>query len=205
MTFFYGDNTRTGRTTVGVTHGTANGRRVVAFRGSFRNEAFNSVSTAKRSGVGINFNSTIPRFRCTIFGSLGDIGTLIARGATTIVLRLIRKRSNILPTRRSFIATLTSCYRGGNLLLVVSRMRANVKQANGLCTFRRCNVRPSVFALTGNLTGKIPINTVLTGGRFNDTFNPNSRNSAFNNGGLTVTTDSTILSVVAGTNFLRRT
>lgn len=88
---------------------------------------------------------------------------------------------------------------------MTSRIRYNVFHSNGPFTFRACNIRPSVVDLTGNVTSNIPVNTIMTGGRVTSIFGPNSRNSAFNNDYLTITTYTTALSTLIHNSCTSRT
>ncbi len=193
--FCTGDNTRTGRKTVGLTMGCAKGDRVVSAISSFRKEAVVALTTANRRRCRRPFGTMVPRkFVGIPCGSLRTVGRTMGRGATTVVIRPVRNRNKIrIPSIRC-LGNIRTVYGRGNVMFVMSRMRANFNEYKALFTRRLFSIGPSVVAVTGKVNKKIPVNKVLTARRITDTFIPNSRNAAFNNKPLMYTTTGTMLS-----------
>ncbi len=192
--FFNGSNTRTGRYTVGYTHGcTTRGGKgrcgaVVALGGDFRKEAVAALTTAKRSAFRGSFLPLARNFVCTATGSVTSLARgIVGGGVTTVVFRYIRNRNNILPLRRDFMGTVFSLTGRCSVLAVTSRIRANGNEAKDLCTFVGCNILPSVMSATGKLKGNLPLNTAVLSRGMRGILATNARNSAFNKGPMTYT------------------
>lgn len=206
--FFYGDNARSIRTTLGLT-GTCrsphNGFAFVTADNTFRNGSLNTLSTATGSAFHGPFVPLLPKFHRIPFNGVRTVHATLGRygGAnssiTTIVLRPVRNRNNMVLPPPNCLATMHGLYSRFNTLVVLSRMRANVKHANGVFTYRRRGMRPSVLYLTGTLNNNIvPVNTAVTARRiFSILFSgPFLRAAAFNNGPLTYTTTLTAVGIL---------
>lgn len=137
---FYGSKTRTGRYTVGLTEGcdfshcNRGQGAVVSLIGSFRNEAVTAVATAKRRRCRGCFVPFVNNFGCTRTNSGGTFSRLLSKAIYTMVLRIVRNRNKIMVAPHSCVRCVERLYSRGSVILVFSRIRANINEANGLCT-----------------------------------------------------------------------
>lgn len=176
----------------------------MALGGSFRNEAIAALTTANRSIFRGCFFPFARNFGCTSTSSVSTLGTIISSGAYTMVLRLVRNRNNMGVLSPRCMGRLIGCYGSGSVLIVISRIRANINEANGLFTRRGCNVLPSLVAITGKLNNKLPVNIYVYNRGLGSIVSPSARNAAFNTGPIIYTNTGCILSAITGSRFLTR-
>lgn len=201
--FLVGDNTRTGRGTLGLTSFCGNHAHIVSFSGTFRKHASLTIRMAGGPGV-VTPVGGYKRIACLPLGSVRTVGTrLSGKSIYTIVVRNVRNMNNVrLPASR-FVRTLHRPYARRGAILVLSRVRDNCKHDNGFFTRRCGNVGTSVVAITGNVNGNFPVTNMLV----DPVFAPMCKRlkAAFNKGRLTYDTTLTILSIVRRRGLVRGT
>lgn len=180
---------------------------IIIYDRGFRKQAVAVVSVDASPDSCTSFKPCAPNFVGIRCGGITRLRrTLGSPSMINFLLRPVRKRTNIIIPSRKCLHGYCSLYQRRGILFVTSRVRANVKHANGLLTYSCRGIRPSVLVLNGTLSKNIaPISTIFTSSRVVLAVTPNRRNSACNNGPLTTHMTVTTLRIIHSRRLSRGT